>query len=137
MQLNTGLDSTPAFFNWLDLLGECQPNLKIARELKSLDFAQICHPRNISPADHHYQVHAWIFSNPSNPRPEQTILDWLQVNSVTTYLHTTCTGHLISLTLICVCAEIPLCSATVHSRGHSRGHCILEDAKDPDRSVCS
>ncbi|KAJ7023370.1 hypothetical protein C8F04DRAFT_1134592 [Mycena alexandri] len=75
--------TSPPTFYWLDLLRECPPSQKIAHELKSLDLAQICHPKNISPADHHYQVHAQMFSD---PRPEQAVLDWLQVNSASVYL---------------------------------------------------
>ncbi|KAJ7715886.1 hypothetical protein B0H16DRAFT_1701543 [Mycena metata] len=61
---------TPTFY-WLDLLAECRPSPKIAHELKSLDLAQICHPRNISPADHHHEVHLRMFSN---PKPAQAVL---------------------------------------------------------------
>ncbi|KAJ7040764.1 hypothetical protein C8F04DRAFT_1082054 [Mycena alexandri] len=79
--------TSPPIFYWLDILRECRPSLKIAHELQSLDLAQICHPRNISPAYHHHQVHVTMFSD---PRPEQAVLNWLQVNYVSTTSLTTC-----------------------------------------------
>ncbi|KAJ7478148.1 hypothetical protein FB451DRAFT_182060 [Mycena latifolia] len=62
------------WMDYLDLLEKCQPSPRILHELKSLDIAQVCDPRQINPATH-YGFHNGPYST---LRCAHVVLDWLQ-----------------------------------------------------------